>query len=64
MIRWALCGALFLGTFGASAAVRAEQYVVQTPSGPKIAHTNPVPVVVHRILPPYLGRHIYRPRNR
>lgn len=43
---------------------RAEQYVVQTPAGPKVVHTRVAPVVMHRVLPPFYGRHIYQGRAR
>ena len=59
-----LLGALLLGALLFPAAAQAERYVVQTPAGPKIAHTRALPVVLHRVSPPFWGRHIYRPRSR
>lgn len=38
---------------------QAEQY----PSGGNVVHTNPVPVVLHRIVPPYRGVHVYQGRG-
>jgi hypothetical protein len=42
-------------------AASAEQYVA--PSG-QVVHTRVAPVVVHRILPPFRGVHVYRGRIR
>lgn len=45
-------------------AARADQYVVRTASGAKIVHTRIAPVIVHRVLPPFHGRHVYQGRLR
>jgi hypothetical protein len=42
-------------------AAAAEQYVA--PSG-QVVHTRVAPVVVHRILPPFRGVHVYQGRFR
>jgi hypothetical protein len=38
----------------------AQQYRVRTPAGEKVVHTRLAPVVMHRIFPPYYGKHVYR----
>ena len=43
----------------APAAVRADQYV----SGGKVVHTRLAPVVMHRLSPPFRGRHVYSGRR-
>lgn len=40
--------------------LRADQYV----SGTKVVHTRIAPVVVHRVLPPFKGVHVYQGRPR
>lgn len=42
----------------------AAQYQVQTASGTKVVHTRVAPVLVHRLLPPFYGRHVYQGRAR
>jgi hypothetical protein len=55
--------ALSLGlTF--STVVEGAQYQVRTPSGTKVVHTRVAPVIVHRVLPPFYGRHVYQGRVR
>ena len=48
---------LILMTPGSS---RAEQFV----RGDQVIHTRLAPVVVHRVLPPYKGIHVYQGRAR
>ena len=43
---------------------RAAPHVVQTPLGEKIVHTRLVPVLMHRAVPPYAGKHVYQGRAR
>ncbi|MHB1035910.1 MAG: hypothetical protein ACYC35_02840 [Pirellulales bacterium] len=45
-----------------SAVGEAKQYQAVTASGKHVVvHTNPIPVAIHRILPPYgLGIHVYQ----
>jgi hypothetical protein len=38
---------------------RADQYA----SGSQVVHTRIAPVVVHRVLPPYKGIHVYAGRS-
>jgi len=42
----------------------AEQHVVFTPEGEKVVHTRLAPVMAHRIVPPYYGKHVYSGRRR
>jgi hypothetical protein len=42
------------------AAARAEQYV----SGQHVVHTRRLPVIAHRIVPPFRGVHVYAGRRR
>jgi hypothetical protein len=42
----------------------AEQRVVRTPAGEKVVHTRLAPVVAHRLVPPYWGKHVYQGRLR
>jgi hypothetical protein len=49
---------------GLASLARAEQHPIQTPEGEKIVHTRLTPVLLHRAVPPYLGRHVYQGRLR
>jgi hypothetical protein len=42
----------------------AAQYQVRTAAGTKVVHTRVAPVLVHRLLPPFHGRHVYQGRAR
>ena len=42
-------------------AAQARQFPVQQRGRTYVAHTRRAPVVVHRVLPPYWGEHIYQP---
>jgi len=42
-------------------SVSARQYAVQQGGRNYVAHTRRAPVVVHRVLPPYWGEHVYQP---
>lgn len=44
-------------------ATFAAQQSVQTPLGEKVVHTRLAPVIIHRAVPPYAGRHIYQGRG-
>ena len=44
--------------------VSAQQFEVRTAAGTKVVHTRVAPVVVHRLLPPFYGRHVYQGRWR
>ena len=41
-------------------SAQARQYAVQQGGRTYVAHTRRAPVVVHRVLPPYWGEHIYQ----
>lgn len=43
-----------------AARSQAQQYVVNTPTGPKVVHTRVAPVIVHRVLPPFRNIHVHR----
>jgi hypothetical protein len=42
----------------------AAQHAVQTPFGEKIVHTRRIPVLMHKAVPPYAGKHVYQGRLR
>jgi hypothetical protein len=42
----------------------ATQHAVQTLAGPKVVHTRRLPVLMHRAVPPYAGKHVYQGRMR
>jgi hypothetical protein len=42
----------------------AAQHAVQTPAGMKVVHSRLMPVLVHRAVPPYAGKHVYQGRVR
>jgi len=42
-------------------SVQARQFAVRQGGRTYVAHTRRAPVVVHRVLPPYRGEHIYQP---
>jgi hypothetical protein len=42
----------------------ATQQAVQTPAGLKVVHSRLMPVLVHRAVPPYAGKHVYQGRVR
>jgi len=42
-------------------SVQARQFAVQQGGRTYVAHTRRAPVLVHRVLPPYWGEHIYQP---
>lgn len=52
-----LAAVLFSGVVS-SFSVEAKQYEKMVGGKEVIVHTNPVPVVMHRLVPPQLGRHI------
>ena len=41
--------------------VQARQFAVQQGGRTYVAHTRRAPVILHRVLPPYWGQHIYQP---
>lgn len=48
-------------TLAAPFSVQARQFTVQQGGRTYVAHTRRAPVIVHRVLPPYWGEHIYQP---
>jgi hypothetical protein len=46
------------------ATAQASQHVVYGASGEKIVHTRLAPVLIHRAVPPYAGKHVYQGRRR
>lgn len=54
-----LCLTLSCATRG-----QAAQHAVQTPFGEKIVHTRRMPVLMHKAVPPYAGKHVYQGRVR
>ena len=56
MVRAALLGLAILPVLLAVSS--AEQHKTVLHGKEFIVHTNPVPVVVHRVLPPYWNKHI------
>jgi hypothetical protein len=42
----------------------AAQQAVQTSSGLKVVHTRLIPVLMHRAVPPFAGKHVYQGRVR
>jgi len=49
---------LAISTLCLSSSASAEQYTKQVNGRTVVVHTNPVPVVLHRVVPPYLGKHV------
>ena len=43
---------------------RAAQQAVQTPAGLKVVHSRLMPVLMHRAVPPFAGKHVYQGRVR
>lgn len=42
----------------------AGKFVVHTSAGIKVVHARRLPVIVHRAVPPFAGKHIYQGRLR
>jgi len=42
----------------------AAHQSVQTPFGEKVIHTRLMPVLLHKAVPPYAGKHVYQGRIR
>jgi len=55
--------ALLLALTGSS-VVHGSQYQMRAASGDKVVHTRIAPVIMHRVLPPFYGRHVYQGRSR
>jgi hypothetical protein len=60
-------GAIAMRTFvlaltivlGLSSAAFSRQYAVQQQGRQRVVHTRILPVVIHRVFPPYTGIHIH-----
>ena len=65
MIRYLACTAVLVASsFVATSSARAQQYVAPTTSGSKVVHNRLAPVIMHRVLPPFRGQHVYGGRYR
>ncbi len=66
MKKWipiAVLAALY-GILGSPNHAQAKRFVAVKDGKTVIVHTNPAPVIVHRVLPPYgLGKHVYAGRQ-
>lgn len=49
---------VLIGMLGAGSSARAEQFTARAQGRDLVVHTNPVPVVVHRVLPPFTNKHV------
>lgn len=64
LIPMAMLAALCL-VLSAPQHAQAKRFVAVKDGKTVVVHTNPAPVIVHRVLPPYgLGKHVYAPRQR
>ena len=43
---------------------QAVRETIATPAGEKVVHSRLVPVLMHRAVPPFLGKHVYQGRLR
>ncbi len=48
----------------ASRAAQAERYTSNRNGRAVVVHTRMLPVVAHRVVPPFYGRHVYEGRGR
>lgn len=63
MQKFLLLGTLFVSsTFGGN--LQARQQVVNHGGREVVVHTNPIPVFLHRLVPPNKGRHVTIPEYR
>jgi hypothetical protein len=49
-------------TLSCVARGQAAQHAVQTPYGEKVVHTRLMPVLMHKAVPPFAGKHVYQGR--
>lgn len=55
---------LLLLVLAVSGVAEAKKYSTVKNGKEVVVHTNPAPVVVHRVLPPYgIGKHVYAGRQ-
>lgn len=57
-MRLVLAFAVSLAVIGFSENVQAKQYTRQVNGRSVVVHTNPIPVLLHRAVPPQHGRHV------
>lgn len=57
-MKWILAAAVVL-TLAMADVSRAERYNAVRNGKEVVVHTRVAPVIVHRVLPPYLGKHVY-----
>ncbi len=50
--------ALFIAVIAFSSNVNAEKHVQIINGKEVVVHSNPIPVILHRMVPPQLGRHV------
>jgi hypothetical protein len=63
MLRNVVCLAA-VGVSLLCASASANQHLIVTSQGEKVVHTRLAPVVAHRLVPPYWGKHVYQGRRR
>lgn len=63
MKTFAALAVMLVITIATASLARGEQVVVPTADGTKVVHNRVAPVVMHRVLPPYAGHHVYRGRR-
>jgi hypothetical protein len=49
-------------TFSSLISMPASGHAAQYTRGNQVVHTRLAPVVVHRVFPPFYGRHVYQGR--
>lgn len=49
-------------TLSCISPTNAAQHAVYTPFGEKIVHSRLMPVLMHKAVPPYAGKHVYQGR--
>lgn len=54
--RWALASLMVLVSVAETS--QAKQYMKQVHGREVVVHTNPIPVLLHRAVPPQHGRHV------
>jgi hypothetical protein len=56
---------IFVFLLAVPSVAEAKKYAVVKNGKTVVVHTNPAPVAVHRVFPPYgLGKHVYSSDNR
>lgn len=54
----ALLIASFAGMLGTNQYTLGEQFIAKHGNKQVVVHTNPIPVLLHRAIPPNVGRHV------